>query len=94
MAPKDKKEQVEQAEEMTLAEARAYRLSKYKPQAPVLSEQEKRDQFKLFWARERAKYGKERALEEIVWLHLKSTKQDSPEQFESGLAHFGLKKIK
>ncbi len=88
------KEKRERMEDMTLEEAKAFRAANYKPQAKVLTEQERRDLFKMFWAREKAKYGRDRALEEIIWLHLKSTKQDSPEKFESGLAHFGLKKIK
>lgn len=80
--------------EMTLEQSKAYRASMYKPTAKILSEKEKRERFKLFWATEKTKYGKGRALEEILWLHLKTTKQDDPEKFEKGLAHFGLKKIK
>lgn len=83
------------AKEMTLEEAKAYRASLNKPKEKVLSEQAKREEFRLFWAREKAKYGKvkEKDLEGILWLHLKAAKLDSPEQFEEGLKHFGLKKV-
>jgi len=90
---KDKRDMwKEPKQEMTADEAKAYRASLYKEAKKVLTEQEKRMEFKLFWAREKAKYSKDRDLEEILWLHLKSTKQDEPEQFEDGLRHFGLKK--
>jgi len=81
-------------EDMTLEEAKAYRASLYKPTEKILSEKQKRNEFKLFWAKEKKKYKNGRALEEVIWLHLKNTKQDEPASFEKGLAHFGLKKIK
>lgn len=80
--------------EMTSEEARSYRASLYKPTKKKLSEQQKRESFRLFWALEKAKYGKKKDLEGILWLHLKASKLDEPEQFENGLKHFGLKKIK
>lgn len=81
-------------QEMSLAEAKAYRASLYKQAPKEWSEEEKREAFRLFWAQEKYKYGKAKDLEEIVWLHLKSSKLDKPEQFEAGLTHFGLKKIR
>jgi hypothetical protein len=87
MAKKDLKQ------EMTIEEARAYRASLHKPQKNKLSEQEKRNQFRLFWAQSRKKYGKPKKLEEILWLHLAGTGHDEPEKFEAGIKHFGLKKI-
>jgi hypothetical protein len=82
-------------EEMTLEEAKAYRASLYKPQVKVLSAQEKRDQFRMFWARSRKRYNKKNptGLEQILWLHLQATGNDEPEKFEDGLKHFGLKKV-
>lgn len=82
------------AKEMSLAEAKAYRAKLYKPEAVVLSEQEKREAFRIYWAQEKSQYGQPKNLEEVLWLHLKSSKQDQPSQFEAGIAHFGLKKIK
>jgi hypothetical protein len=81
-------------EEMTLDEAKAYRASLYIPTTKALTEKQKRNEFKLFWAKEKKKYKNGRSLEEILWLHLKNTKQDEPASFEKGLQHFGLKKIK
>lgn len=100
MAKKDKNEKVEQMEkveknEMSAEEAKAFRASL----APVaeareLSERERRESFRVFWAQSRKQYGKTKELEEILWVHLKASKLDQPSQFEDGLKHFGLKKIK
>ena len=87
-------EQEASNQDMSLEEAKAYRASLYKPAKKKLSEQEKREAFRIYWATEKAKYGKKKDLEGILWLHLKSSKLDEPEQFEKGLAHFGLKKIR
>lgn len=77
---------------MTLEEARKYRASLYVPKEIELSEEEKREQFRVFWAKERNKYKKGKELEEILWLHLKAIKMNEPEKFEEGLKNFGLKK--
>ena len=84
----------DQENEMTMEEAKAYRASLYKPEAKKLSEAEKRDLFRVFWAQEKYKYGKAKDLESILWAHLKASKHDEPENFDKGLAHFGLKKIR
>jgi hypothetical protein len=84
----------EQQEEMTLEEAKAARAAKHKASPPILADHQKRESFRVYWAQERNKFGKPKNLEEVLWIHLKATKQDSPEQFEAGLKHFGLKKVK
>lgn len=96
---KDRKEKYEKYEkeeksEMSLAEAKAYRQSLHKEKAQELGEHEKREQFRLYWAQNKYKYGKAKDLEEILWVHLKAAKLDHPEKFEDGIAHFGLKKIR
>lgn len=94
-AKEQKKEKKKSQErEMTLQEARAYRASLAKPEARKLTEQETREQFRLFWAKEKSKYGKAKDLEEILWIHLKASKHDEPARFDDGLKHFGLKKVK
>ncbi len=80
-------------EEMSLEESKAFRASLYRPAKVMLSETERREQFRLFWAREKGKYGKPKNLEQILWVHLQSMKLDNPEKFEDGLKHFGLKKL-
>lgn len=80
--------------EMTMAEAKAYRASLHQPEAKELTTEEKKDLFRVFWAEEKYKYGKAKDLESILWVHLKAIKCDSPESFDKGLAHFGLKKVK
>lgn len=81
-------------DEMSLEEARAYRASLHKPGKIELSEADRRNQFKMFWAQARKQYGRPKDLEAILWVHLKAIGSDQPEKFESGLAHFGLKKIR
>lgn len=80
--------------QMTAEEAKAFRAALYKPPVHTLSEDEKREAFRIFWVSNKAKYGKGKSLEKAIWLHLKTVKMDSPEQFSNGLEHFGLKKIK
>lgn len=93
MAKKEKVIQMEK-QAMTPEEAKAFRASLYKPMPKILSESEKRESFRLFWTKNRKKYGKSKNLESIIWVHLKSMKMDDPEKFEAGICHFGLKKIK
>ncbi len=90
----DKKQEKEKKSEMTLQEAKAYRMSLNKAKEEKLEEHEKRELFRLFWAENKYKYGKAKDLEQILWLHLKASKLDDPQDFDKGLAHFGLKKIR
>lgn len=93
MAKEKKVEQME-SKQMTAEEAKAFRASLYKPEVRTLSDKEKREQFRIFWAKSKKQYGKSKDLEDVIWLHLKSVKMDEPEKFEDGLKHFGLKKVK
>ena len=93
MAKKEKISAVEKIE-MSLEEARAFRASLYKPTAKPLTEIQKREAFRIFWASNKAKYGKSKALEKAIWLHLKSIGMNSPDKFAEGLANFGLVKVK
>lgn len=93
MAKKQFNEQKEEVKEMSIEEARALRAAKHNALPKQSSEQEKRESFRLFWAQEKAKYGKEKNLEPILWLHLLAMNFDTPENFEKGIAHYGLKKI-
>ena len=90
---KVQKEQESNAPEMTLEEARAYRASLYKPEEVQLSDDQKREEFRKFWAQEKYNYGKSKDLEPILWAHLKAIGMDKSENFEKGLLHFGLVKI-
>jgi len=88
-----KKDQMQESEEMTGEEAKALRAAKYKALPKKASDLEKREAFRIFWAQEKYKYGREKDLEPILWVHLKAIKMDTPEQFKNGLANFGLKEI-
>jgi len=92
MAKEKKAQQSDQ--EMSLEEAKAYRASLHKPSPKILNDVQKREAFRVFWAGNKAKYGRPKSLEKALWVHLKSTQMDSPENFAQGLQHFGLKKVK
>jgi hypothetical protein len=89
-----KKQKVEINSDMSLEEAKAYRASLAVKKEKVFTEAEKREAFRIFWAQEKAKYNKDRNIESILWLHLKAIKMDTPDQFESGIQNFGLKKVR
>jgi len=91
---KKQEKKQEKKPEMTLTESKAYRQSLNVAVVKKLEDHEKREQFRLFWAENKYKYGKAKDLEPILWAHLKSAKLDDPENFDSGIAHFGLKKIR
>lgn len=82
-----------ESKEMTLEEAKAYRASLAKPDSKPLSEKEKRDAFRVYWSQNKKKYGLTNKLENVLWLHLVSTKNDSPDKFDAGLKNFGIKKV-
>lgn len=82
------------SQEMTLEEARSHRASLHVPQAPKLTETQKREEFRKFWASNKRKYGEAKDIEKALWLHLKTIGKTSPEHFQDGLKHFGLTKVK
>ena len=88
------KEKKQSNQEMSLEEARAFRASLHKPVPRALSESQKRESFRIFWASNKSKYGKAKSLENAIWMHLKTIGMNSPEKFAEGLDHFGLKKVK
>ena len=83
----------EESEEMSLEEARAYRANLAALKSAPKREDERREDFRKFWAENKAKYGKEKDLEQVLWLHLKAINKDNSDSFEAGLSHFGLTKI-
>lgn len=85
--------EAELSEEMTLEQAKAYRASLYVPAAKKLSDEDKREEFRIFWAKEKAKYGRTKELEGALWMHLKAIGKTDPAEFIQGIEHFGLKKL-
>jgi hypothetical protein len=57
-----------------------------------MTEQEKKEAFKAYWARSRKLFNKEKEIEDVLWAHLKAIGCDSEELFDEGIANFGLKK--
>jgi hypothetical protein len=88
-----KKQVQEQAQEMTLEEAKAFRASLAKPANKPMNPKQKRDAFKVYWTQNKKKYGMTSKLEHVLWLHLVATKNDEPANFEAGLKNFGIKKV-
>ena len=82
-----------EVKEMTLEESKAYRAALHKPTPKVLTDEQKREAFRIFWTSNKEKYGKGKSIEKAIWLHLKSIKMDTPEQFAAGLKNFGFKKV-
>lgn len=74
-----------------LEAARQMRLAMAKPKAEKA--EDNRQKFSEFWAREKRVYGKEKDLEQVLWLHLKAINHDKPSLFQKGIANFGLKKV-
>lgn len=88
-----KKQAQPQNEEMTLEEARALRAARHIAVTKPLSQKQKREAFKIYWAQNKRKYGMTNKLENVLWLHLVATKNDEPALFEAGLKNFGIKKV-
>lgn len=82
----------EEAVQMTLEEAKAFRASLYKPQVKVLSSEQKREAFRVWWAQHKKKYSKSKNMEKALWLHLQAIGMDDPKDFEAGIFNFGFKK--
>ncbi len=81
-----------EAQEMTLEEAKAYRAALHKPVKKPLTNQQKREAFRIWWAGHKKKYTKSGRIEYALWLHLKTIGMDDPENFEAGIFNFGFKK--
>jgi hypothetical protein len=92
MAKKQAQPQM-QLQEMTLEEAKALRAARHVAVQKPLSQKQKREAFKVFWAQNKRKYGMTNKLENVLWLHLVATKNDEPTLFEAGLKNFGIKKV-
>lgn len=84
---------VNQEPEMSLEEAKAFRASLAKTTIKPLNSKQKRDAFKVYWTQNKKKYGMTGKLEHVLWLHLVSTNNDEPANFEAGLKNFGIKKV-
>ena len=84
-----------QEKEMTLEESKSWRASKYVAPTIILTEEQKREEFRIFWAANKAKFGETKSnIEKALWIHLKSIGMDTPEQFLLGMTNFGLKQVK
>ena len=98
MAKRDWSEKMEdevaQAEEMSLEEAKAFRASLHKEIEKILSPAEKREAFRKFWALNKSRYGKTKDIEPVLWVHLEASGFSDPSKFIEGLEHFGLKRSK
>lgn len=91
---KTREEQIDDVQ-AKMDEARKARLEiAAKRAARTGKKEDNYSKFQEWWAAERRAYGRDKDLEEILWPHLKAIGHDSPEKFEAGVQHFGLKKVK
>lgn len=88
-----KKELKEENKEMSTEEAKKWRASLAKSPSSILTEEQRREAWRLYWAQEKSKWANSKDLEHIVWLHLRAVSMAVPSRFEEGIKHFGLKKI-
>ena len=75
-----------------LENARQAQIAQSNQATDSLTEQEKKEAFRAYWAISRKLYNKEKDVEDILWAHLKAIDCDSEELFDEGVADFGLKK--
>lgn len=79
-----------------LEEAKKMRLEALAKAEKSVAKNEKdyKEEFEDFWAKNKKAYGKDKSLQNVIWVHLKAIKCDKPEKFEEGIENFGLKKLK
>ena len=77
-----------------LEEARKLRLEQAKNIAISKVDESKnyKEEWDLFWVKNRKSYSETKELGEIIWLHLKAIKHDKPEKFIEGIKNFGINK--
>jgi len=56
-----------------------------------LRESEKREEFRKYFTKLKRKLDLDKNLENVIWLHLKSIKMDTPELFDKGIQNFGYR---
>jgi hypothetical protein len=61
-------------------------------QSQSLDEDDTREAFRKYWALNKQSFKQSKDVEEIVWLHLKAIKHNTPDLFEQGVINFGFKK--
>lgn len=75
-----------------LEKAREAQVFASKPEVDEYEIARAREEFRVFWASEKKNYNRTRDIEDVLWAHLKASGNASPDRFEKGLAHFGLRK--
>jgi len=97
MAKKIKKglnlEVSEASNEEKTERAKARRQALHKAKISTLDVKDAREAFRKYWLVNKKAYGREKDIEEILWIHLKSVSCIQPDQFEDGITEFGLKKL-
>ena len=83
--PKKKKEEKE------LEKAKKNKVALPVTRTRPKKESEHREDFRIYFAKLSRKLNLDKYLEEVLWLHLKATKNDRKELFDDGIKHFGYK---
>ena len=77
--------------EEKLKKARARRLEMAGKTNKDVEEKSSRAEFKKYFIQIKQKLGLASSLEEVMWLHFKSSGFDIKDKFNKGLEHFGYK---
>lgn len=59
--------------------------------AKKIQSEDSREEFRKFFIKIKSKLNLDKDMEEVLWLHLKSSGFDKKELFEKGIKHFGYK---
>lgn len=90
MARKKKAQPKAEEAKKEMAPAKKENVQKPEGKGPV-SEKAKREAFRKYFVKLKRKLGIKPNLEEVIWMHLKATGNDQPEDFQKGIEHFGYK---
>lgn len=75
------------------AEAREKRKKAWEAKQSVYKtgEEKTREEFRKFFVKVRGKLNLDKNMEEVIWMHFKTSGFDKQEKFEEGLYHFGYR---
>ena len=83
--------QKEKSLDLSPQELRKANYDAMKKTSKVQREQDIREDFKRYFVKLKRKLNLDAQLEDIIWLHLKSTGCANKDKFDEGVKHFGYK---
>ena len=92
MAKKSREDQIEDVKAI-LDEARQKRIELAAKLEQKKEKQDHYSEFQDWWNLNKNSFQKSKDFEQILWLHLKAIKCDTPDKFLQGVENFGLKRV-